>query len=114
MKRLLCPLFLALSLVAAAFCATAAAHATLVIGTLTVAPDPPAGAEALIATIELEDPGLVEVEDAVIFLELRPAAGDVSENEQPAGGSGATVSVPITSVACAAAVAQKAAATSDR
>ena len=53
----------------------AAAHATLVIGTLSFTPDPPAGATELVAKLVLEDPGLVEVEDAVVFLELRPLAG---------------------------------------
>lgn len=47
------------------------AHATLVIGTLSVAPDPVGDARQLTITLRLEDPGLVEVEDAVVFVELR-------------------------------------------
>lgn len=73
---------------ALALTAVAAAHATLVIGTLTLEPDPTAGAAAIAVSIDLEDPGLVEVEDAVIFLELRaaPASGVATrENEQPQG-----------------------------
>lgn len=65
---------------------SAAAHATLVIGTLTFEPDPPGASDSLSVTIDLEDPGLVEVEDAVIFLELRPLTGSaLDENEQPSG-----------------------------
>ena len=64
----------------------AAAHATLVIGTLSFSPDPAAGAAAIQARLILEDPGLVEVEDAVIFLELRrldDADSAPAENAQP-------------------------------
>lgn len=64
----------------------AAAHATLVIGTLTISPDPPGDGSDLSATIRLEDPGLVEVEDAVVFLEFREladAADAPSVNSQP-------------------------------
>ena len=78
----------ALSVAVAGGLSFAAAHATLVIGTLTLAPDPAAAAETLDIAIDLEDPGLVEVEDAVIFLELRPAAAGAAsapENEQPRG-----------------------------
>lgn len=60
-----------LSFVAVWFTGYAAAHATLVIGTLSFSPDPAAGATELVATLVLEDPGLVEVEDAVVFLEFR-------------------------------------------
>lgn len=64
----------------------ASAHATLVIGTLSFSPDPAAGAGELQATLVLEDPGLVEVEDAVVVLELRPiddAADAPAINHQP-------------------------------
>jgi len=54
------------------FAGSAAAHATLVIGTLSFSPDPAAGATELVATLVLEDPGLIEVEDAVVSLEVRP------------------------------------------
>lgn len=71
------------------FASNAAAHATLVIGTLSFAPDPGDGASELLATLVLEDPGLVEVEDAVVFLELRhldepdsaPAVNSQPDNE---------------------------------
>lgn len=62
----------------------AGAHATLVIGTLTFDPDPPPDGEEVTVSIRLEDPSLVEVEDAVIFLELRDDEG-LEENEQPTG-----------------------------
>lgn len=62
----------------------AGAHATLVIGTLTFDPDPPPDSEEVTVSIRLEDPSLVEVEDAVIFLELRDDEG-LEENEQPTG-----------------------------
>lgn len=65
---------------------TADAHATLVIGTLSFEPDPPIEGGGLTATIRLEDPGLVEVEDAVVFLEFRAledAADAPSVNAQP-------------------------------
>ena len=80
---------LACLLVAAAvwFAGNAAAHATLVIGTLSFSPDPAAGASELVASVVLEDPGLVEVEDAVVFLELRHLDGPGSApaaNSQPA------------------------------
>jgi len=60
----------------------ASAHATLVIGTMTFDPDPPLDGETVSVSIVLEDPGLVEVEDAVIFLEVR-GGQDLAENEQP-------------------------------
>lgn len=85
MKRIIVSASLALALAVGLGSGTADAHATLVIGTLTVVPDPPTEAATLSAIIDLEDPGLVEVEDAVIFLELRPASDDVAENEQPQG-----------------------------
>jgi len=84
----------ALSVLVAGLLSVAAAHATLVIGTLMLEPDPATTAatadtaDAVNVTIDLEDPGLVEVEDAVIFLELRPipdGALSATENEQPRG-----------------------------
>ncbi|HLV11694.1 MAG TPA: hypothetical protein VKY42_04525 [Trueperaceae bacterium] len=58
---------------------SAAAHPMLVIGEVAFEPDPPApGAEALV-TLTLQETSLAEVEDAVVFLELRPGpppAGD--------------------------------------
>lgn len=82
-----CCLFLTILAVLAALSSTANAHATIVIGSLSFEPDPPGDAGSLLATIALEDPGLVEVEDAVIFLELRPVAAagaGGAEDEQPA------------------------------
>lgn len=48
------------------------AHATLVLGTLEVTPDPPVPGAPLDLRIRLEDPGLVAVEDALVRVELRP------------------------------------------
>ena len=48
------------------------AHATLVFGVVRVAPDPPAPGEAFTLTLTLEDPSLTPVEDAIVFVELRP------------------------------------------
>lgn len=62
------------------------AHSTLVIGTLSFTPDPVGGAPELVARLVLEDPGLVEVEDAVLFLEFRRldgAAAAPAANAQP-------------------------------
>lgn len=75
-------------LIAGAGLEPADAHATLVIGELRFTPDPPVGSDTLVATIDLEDPGLVEVEDAVVFIELRRADqpdAPASENAQPSG-----------------------------
>lgn len=49
---------------------TAGAHATLVLGTVTFSPDPPALGRPVELRIDLHDPALVEVEDAIVFVEL--------------------------------------------
>lgn len=59
------------------------AHATLVIGSLTLAPDPPVAGEPLLMTITLKDPLLVEVEKALVrvqFRELTTAGPSVPES----------------------------------
>lgn len=59
------------------------AHATLVIGSLTLAPDPPVAGEPLLVTITLKDPLLVEVEKALVrvqFRELTAAGPSVPES----------------------------------
>jgi len=48
------------------------AHATLVFGVVTVAPDPPAAGHPFELTLSLEDPSLAPVEDAVVYVEFRP------------------------------------------
>ena len=58
--------------------AQAAAHATLVFGELTVAPDPPRAGTAFAVTVTLEDPTLAPLEDAIVILEFRPLAADAS------------------------------------
>lgn len=50
----------------------ASAHATLVLGRFTVAPDRPAADAPLTLSLRLEDPTQVPVEDAYVFAELRP------------------------------------------
>jgi hypothetical protein len=62
----------ALLVAAAAWLGTAAAHATLVFGELTLTPDPAAAGAPLSVTVTLEDPSLTPVEDAIVTLEFRP------------------------------------------
>lgn len=50
----------------------AMAHATLVFGSMRVEPDPPPPGTAFTLTLTLEDPSLAPVEDAVVFVEVRP------------------------------------------
>jgi hypothetical protein len=50
----------------------AAAHATFVFGNLTSDPNPPLPGEPFSLTITLEDPSLAPVEDAIVWIELRP------------------------------------------
>jgi hypothetical protein len=50
---------------------SAAAHAFLVLGELTVDPDPPRPGERLTIAIDMADPSLAPVEDAVVFVEVR-------------------------------------------
>lgn len=69
-----------------AVASAAAAHATLVLGTLEFTPDPPVPGAPLEVRLRLEDPGLVGVEDAHVRIELRPAGAAVptSGNADPA------------------------------
>jgi hypothetical protein len=60
-----------LALCAATLVGTAAAHATLVLGELTVTPDPPRPGEPFELAITLVDPSLAPVEAAVLAVELR-------------------------------------------
>ena len=48
------------------------AHATLVFGTVSIDPDPPPPGATFALTLTLEDPALAPVEDAVVFVEVRP------------------------------------------
>jgi len=52
-------------------CGAALAHATLVFGVATVAPDPPGSGAPFALTLTLEDPALNPIEDAVVSVELR-------------------------------------------
>ena len=62
----------------------ASAHPMLVIGEITFQPDPPLpGAQATV-TLTLQDTSLTEVEDAVVFLELRPGP-PAAETAEPRG-----------------------------
>ncbi len=60
-----------LALVAATLTTAALAHATLVIGDLAVAPDPPVPGTPLTVTVRLEDTLLTPVEKAFVRVELR-------------------------------------------
>lgn len=62
----------ALTLAIAAVLGHAAAHATLVFGEMTFAPDPIVPGAAFAVTVTLEDPTLTPVEDAIVNLEFRP------------------------------------------
>lgn len=62
------PAFLVLALLAG----HAFGHATLVFGSVTVEPDPPPPGASFALTLTLEDPSLAPVEDAVVFVEVRP------------------------------------------
>ncbi|MBW7915158.1 MAG: hypothetical protein H3C53_00515 [Trueperaceae bacterium] len=66
--------------------ATALAHATLVIGTLEVSPDPPVPGAALAVTVRLEDTLLTPVEKAFVRVELR--AGDTDGPAAPESAVG--------------------------
>ncbi len=50
---------------------TCAAHATLVIGSLQLTPDPPVAGEPTLVTITLSDPLLVGVEKALVRVQFR-------------------------------------------
>jgi hypothetical protein len=61
----------ALAALVAPLLAVAAAHATLVLGELTVVPDPPRPNVPFEVAITLVDPSLAPVEQAVVAIELR-------------------------------------------
>ena len=69
---------LAVAIALALLVGTVDAHATLVFGSITVDPDPPPPGASFALTLTLEDPALAPVEDAVVFVEVRPmpAAGE--------------------------------------
>lgn len=60
------------------------AHPMLVIGEVRFDPDPPVPGEAATAVLTLQDTSLTEVEDAVVFLELR-SGSPASEGAEPRG-----------------------------
>lgn len=72
-RSLLWALALSLLLALAGICA---AHATLVIGSLQVTPDPPIAAEPTVVTITLKDPLLVPVEKALVRVQFRHLTSD--------------------------------------
>lgn len=61
-----------------ALSAHATAHATLVFGDLTFAPDPIAPEHPFTVTVTLEDPTLTPVEDAIVSLEFRTVDADAA------------------------------------
>lgn len=75
----------ALLAVALSFLGAAQAHAFLVLGELTVSPDPPVPGAPLLIAIEMNDPSLAPVEDAVVFLEFRRQA--VVSSDVPASST---------------------------
>lgn len=60
-----------LALAAASAFGVAAAHATLVLGEISVSPDPPVPEAPVRLVMSLVDPSLAPVEDAVVFVEVR-------------------------------------------
>lgn len=48
------------------------AHATLVLGTIAFEPDPPPVGHETTVRIRLHDPSLLEVEDAIVFVQFSP------------------------------------------
>ena len=54
------------------------AHATLVFGELTFAPDPVVPGSPFAISMTLEDPTLTPVEDAIVSLEFRPIDADAA------------------------------------
>ena len=70
---------------------TAAAHATIVFGTLTPTPNPPDAGEPLSFELTLDDPTGAPVEDAVVRAELRPAAPE----EELADAAPAELAAPV-------------------
>ena len=71
---------------------TAAAHATLVIGNLSVAPDPPVPGAPLEVTLRLEDTLLVPVEKAHVRVELRAVDPEAGPDAVPASAIGSDAS----------------------
>lgn len=73
------PLGLLLSLLLGAalhaLLSSALAHATLVLGTVAFTPDPPVPGQPAELRIELHDPTLAEVEDAIVFVEIGTRGG---------------------------------------
>ncbi|CAN5675947.1 hypothetical protein BH23DEI1_BH23DEI1_19770 [soil metagenome] len=65
------------SSIALAFCLLALAgepvraHATLVLGEVTLSPDPPLPGESFVVRVTLHDPAMAPIEDAVVFIEVR-------------------------------------------
>lgn len=72
--------------------ATAAAHATLVIGNLSVVPDPPVPGAPLEVTLRLEDTLLVPVEKAHVRIELRVVDPAADTGAVPASAIGSDAS----------------------
>ncbi len=76
MRRLLAPCF-------ALLVGTAAGHPMLVIGEVKFDPDPPTPGAAATVTVTLQETSLAEVEDAVVFLELRAGAPPEAASAPP-------------------------------
>jgi hypothetical protein len=55
--------------------AIAGAHATIVLGSLTLSPDPPIPGQSIEIRLEMVDPTQFPIEDAIVTIELTPAGG---------------------------------------
>lgn len=70
-----------LAVVLASATAWAAAHATLVFGTVTTEPAPPRAVDPVTIVLEMSDPVDAPVEDAVVFVEATAPSGAVRESD---------------------------------
>ena len=79
-----CALRAALLSIALGVVSMAAAHATIVFGTLTVEPNPPEAAAPLELGLTIDDPVGAPVEDAVVVAQFAPAEGaDLDVDAEP-------------------------------
>lgn len=73
------PLLAFVASLAFAAVGAANAHATLVLGEVTLAPDPPLPGAPFVLRVTLHDPSMAPVEDAVVRVELREHRAETAE-----------------------------------
>lgn len=72
-----------LAIMLLSLCSSVSAHATLVLGTFKVTPTQPAAGSKVTLELDLTDPTQVPIEDAYVFVELRP---ENAPNAKPVRG----------------------------